>query len=698
MVSITDTDGEQTLDTLLTKSQDHTSILPDEISYLITAFTPSQESSFRSKAYLILSSFCQGVRASSPPSEDPQNDHATQSLTETFAPTVGSRLAEPTEPEVIVGLSFLSALFQVDWQSASAIFQQESILTSIADILDLYPSENVAKEAAHLLSHASGHKACRAAMPSECIQWLQSSLRQTKDMTLRAAAAIAIVKLSRGATTDAADLSGVQRAPPTGADAELVTLMRGLVIDGGSDSIGDAVEGLAYLTVEASVKETLSKDSELLTRLFSLIPSKKQSTSSNDPAFSLLFGIIMIISNICAYQPRLSSEDAQMEKLRRMAKTGAGSGQKLEDVSSDPLEDDEHAKDRGRRMVKYGALNVVTTAIRVTDGRGVRAAASKALLSLTEDKDNRGKILQNGGSKALMIFIRQSLSTASSSGSHRAADALDQVDLEAIQTLAKLAITSSPIQVFGPDEGVIFDAIRPLSILLTHPSSTLLQRFEATMALTNLSSHSAESASRVAKADGLLAKVEFLVLEEHVLTRRAAAELLCNLVAGSEDVFERYTGGDSPSERAKSKLHVLLALSDVDDLPTRLAASGALAVLTASPNACRTLRDLENEQHRVLRTFTQLIDPSVVSVYDGQTGDSVSDPGLVHRGVVCVRNCLFNVDQESRRALAGMDETKELIKALTNALKANTENQLVLRPVVETLKMLIDSGVKVDLA
>lgn len=671
--------------------------LPDELSYIIPAFLPSQLPSSRSKAYLVLSSFCQGVRTSSLTPKDEQDDRATQSLVATFLPIVESYLAEPTEGEVIVGLSFLSALFQVDWQCASTIFQQDSIFTSISDILDLYPSDTVAREAAHLLSQASGHKACRAVLPSDCVQWLHSSLRQTQDKTLRSAAAIAVVKLSRGTSNDASVISEVQKGSPA-VDEDLVTLMKGLVIDGDANSIGDAVEGLAYMSVEPAVKETLSNDPAFLSRLFSLIPSPKKnsSTSPHDPAFALLYGVAIIISNICAYQPRLSNEDTQMEKLRRMAKAGAGSSQKLEDITLDPLEDDECVKRRGRKLVQGGGLAVLTTAIRVTDSRGVRIVASKAFLNLIEDKENRGKILQSGGAKSLSLFIRGSLSSTSSSGSQQIINGLEQAELEAIQALAKLAITASPVQVFGPDEGAICDSIRPFTALLVHPSSTLLQRFEAMMALTNISSHSAEAASRVSKADGLLAKIEFLVLEDHTLVRRAATELICNLVAGSDEVFERYSGGDSATENAKSKLHILLALSDVDDLPTRLAASGTLATLTASPAACRALRDLENERHRVLRTFTQLIDPSDgVSSNEEQADGIRADPGLVHRGVVCVRNCLFNLDERSRRALTEMDEMNHLSKALVKALKDNTENPGVLRPTAEALKLLIDAGMKV---
>ncbi|KAI0046620.1 microfilament motor [Auriscalpium vulgare] len=533
-------------------------------------------------------------------------------------------MADPTEKEALVGLSFLSALFQVDWQSASAIFQQDAVVTYIVDLLDLYPSETVSREAAHLLSQACGHKACRAVIPDDCVKWLEAATRQTRDGPLRASAAVAMVKLSRGGKSDSAEISGIAESKGS-ADDQLVALMKGLIVDGGKETVTEAVEGLAYLSVEPRVKEALAKDAPFLAGLFSLVPTLKGSASSSGavPNHTLLYGILTLISNLCIYRAKLSGEDAQIDKLRRMAKAGAPAP--AGDVP-DVLDDDEHVKQRGRSLVKAGALPVVVTIVRLADSEGVRITAGRALLNFVEDKDNRGKVLQSGGARSLVDIIRKSLPTGTS-------EEANPLTLEAIQALAKLAITASPVHVFGADPGAMYDAIRPFTILLTHSSSTLLQRFEAMMALTNISSHSAEAASRVAKADGLLLKVELLMLEDHTLIRRAATELLCNLLAGSDDVYERYTG-DGTSEGAKSKLHVLVALSDVDDLQTRLAASGALATLTSSPHACRSLYDLEIERHRVMRIFIQLIDPSALDAEDDEPS-AASDPGLVHRGIVC---------------------------------------------------------------
>jgi hypothetical protein len=653
--------------------------LPADFLYLVTSFVPNNDLETRSKAYLVLTSYCQGVRGSTGQAGDTEQDIGTQALVRIFTPIVQSRIAETQETDILAGLSFLTALFQVDWQTASNIYQKEAVITSINDILDLYPSGPVSREAARLLSQAYGHKVCRTSLTTEVNQWLEAAARQKKDVQLRAAAAVAIVKLSRGVDADA--LAESVETPPRGTRMDLVELLKEILSDGSQDSSTDVVEGLAYMSVDPSVKEKLSKDLGFLKKLFSFVPIRRKAptTSSDAPSHSLIYGILSIIYNLSVYPLPLSAEQEQIMKLRRMTKPTATSSRGLE---NDVLEDEEHVRERGRNLVKSGALNVPVSATRLTDSQGIRLLSSRVLLNLSVDKENRGKVLQSGGARTLVEIIRKSFSV--SNPSQGVQPEIDISSLEPIQALAKLAITSSPTQVFGPDPGAIYDAIRPFAALLTHEASTLLQRFEAIMALTNISSQSTEAAGRVAKADGLVTKIEFLMLEDHVLIRRAATELTCNLVAGSDSVFERYSDGNA----AKSKLHILVALSDVEDLPTRLAASGALASLTASPNACRSLYELERDHRRIFSIFKTLIDPE-------SDATELPDPGMLHRGVVCIRNFLVNLDPTLRKKLREDTELTNITDGLVTVMKGNVENADILRPTMEALKCLVDLGIAI---
>ncbi|PPQ69788.1 hypothetical protein CVT26_014176 [Gymnopilus dilepis] len=697
---------DEILNQILKKSQTSSDydfkLLPDEIACLTSCFfssttTNESSSSLRSKAYVVLSAFCQGLRNHASKSKgkgkEPE-DVGTKAIVDAFRSPVLNYLGETNDTSLTHGLSFLTALFQVDPPAASAIFSEEGVIENVVDAVDLSPSPLLSQEVAHLLRQACGQKTCRAVITPQMVRWLEFKSRQTSDPVLQSAAAVALIKLSKGAVSDAAAEGGVavagegaQGSSLTGdvRTEELKDRLVDVVVAGQSASSADAVEGLAYLSTDPTVKEDLSKNEAFLKKLFSLVPSQKAAskplTDLNSAA--LIYGVILIIYNLTSFKPRLTEEQKQVEKLKRMTKAGKGLSDAEE--SSSILDDDDHVKVRIKRLIAAGVLPVFPAAIAATESVGVKANVGRCLLSIVEEKENRGKVLQAGGAKVLQTIIKQAFS---SQPADKEAN-ISAADLEAIQALAKLAITSSPVQVFGPNVGALYDAIRPFSTLLQHSSSNLLQRFEAIMALTNLASHSPDVASRIAKVDGLMNKVELLLLEDNTLIRRASVELICNLIAGSDEAFERYSGETANSA---SKLHVLLALSDEDDVPTRLAASGALATVTAAPSACSALIALQFEKHRFLTLMTQLIDPSAVK-REGEEEPLQTNPGLVHRGVVCVGNVFKSIkDAEVREKIAKEAAECGLAKALVQLVqgKGLVKDPAIVQLGMEALKALMD--------
>ena len=658
-------------------SSENNRILPDEITHLTSAFlsTRSDSITVRPKAYLILSAFCQGVRGK-------ESDAATKIITETFGQATLQYLGETDETSLLTGISFLTALFQVDSQSACSIFAEDGLVENLMDSIDLSPSDILSQNFAHLLGQACGHKSCRAIMSPQIVRWLEFKSGQTGDPLLRGAATVALIKMSKGAASDGPE-NGTPEVHIERSDG-LAAMMADIVKSEQISSVVDAIEGLGYLSMEPIVRELLSKDKVFLKKLFAIVPFQKSSspTVSNDPNPTLIYGVLVIVCNLVAYRPRLSEEQKQMEILKRMTNTGKGLAAASETIST--LENDDHVKARIHSVMEAGVLSVFSAAVSSTASLGVMVNIGKSLLSIVEERANRGQVLQAGGAKVLQIIIRKGLATAGGT-SNDGASHLDALDLEPIQALAKLAITSSPVQVFGPNVGAMYDAIRPLHTLLQHPSSNLLQRFEALMALTNLASHSADMSSRISSAEGLLNKVELLLLEEHALVRRASMELICNLIAGSNATFERYSG-ESPN--STSKIHVLLALSDVDDLPTRLAASGALATLTSTPSVCRALIALQLERHRFLPIMTQLIDPSAAP--DLQDQSLETHPGLIHRGIVCILN-VFNSINDDRTRETITKEAKEagLSEALFQLMKRDDiAQETILQQAAEALTLL----------
>lgn len=634
--------------------------LPDELVYLVASFLPSEPADSRSKAFLILSSYCQGVRSTE---KDPSD--GTAKLQRTFSRLIVPRIGDTDEQILLSGVTFITALFEVDSAPATGLFQEDGVAQVILDSVDIAPSPDLALSVALLLSQACAHKSCRAVLPAEAIIWLEEQSRQSKSSSLHVAASVALLKLARGSSDDAAATATEAQSPVTLQEEKLALSMVDIVLSSTNGaSLGESIEALAYLSTNPDVKELLSKREPFLRKLFALAPRRK---SVSPAASTLYYGLLVIATNMCAYKPKLSEEQSHIDKIRRMAKPSKDA----QDPGS-PLQTDEAVRSRCRRLVAAGVLDIFPAAATDTTSDGIKVITSKALLSIVEDTANRGKVLQSGGARALVSIIRHSIPPS---------NALTQViPLESIQALAKLSITASPVQVFGPNEAVMYDAIRPFSLMVQHSSANLLQRFEAVMALTNLSSHSPEVASRVASADGLMNRVELLLLEEHDLVRRASMELICNLIAGSDTVFRRYSAQDGPGS---SKIQILLAMSDVEDLQTRLAASGALATVTSVPEACQEVLAMQKERHHALEIIAQLIDASL------DDNQSLGDPGLVHRGVVIVRNLCSLQEKVDLDVIREEGKVAGLIEALAKLVKAKAVDQSVLVPAIESLTLLL---------
>ncbi|KAI6136384.1 ARM repeat-containing protein [Pisolithus sp. B1] len=655
---------EESLDALLDRARCSQSPLPQQLSSLVTAFVPSHPPPLHTKAYLVLSTLCQNVR-SSVSEKSRQEEASTQSLAHIFQPLIASRLSESKDSDIITGVSFLYALFQVDRQSASYIFQDDGFVDLLSTLI-VSPSTPLSLAVARLFAQASGHKTCRMVFPTEAVTWLRSQACQADDHAVRAAGILALIKLSRGMTSDS---SSLVKTPSLGnverQDEELAAQLIEMIA-GDTDTrafVNDAVEGLTYLSVTPSVKQSLA-DTTVLKTLFTLVRKRTKSASK---------------------------EEQQVAKLHRLAQGEKQSNSKGDEELSHPLNADIHVQTRCRTAIDSGVLDVLAVAA-VAESAASRELVGRIYLSLVEDKRNRGRVLQ-GGVKNLSRTIKSYPSSS-----------LDQLPSEAlvpIQALAKLAITSSPIQVFGPNEGNTMDAVRPFSQLVLHPSASALQQFEAMMALTNLASHSPACASKVASFPNLLNRVELLLLDDHTLVRRASSELICNLIAGSDEVFARYGGKEGSGQFRTSKIQLLVAMSDVEDLPTRLAASGALAMLTSTPGACCAVFELQRERHRAFSVISRLIDPSV-HIGDAEGESEVTpvkgDPGLVHRGVVCFRNILSTEKSLPRTELIEEVERAGLFTVFSKLLNGNlgSYDSTILQSAAEVAKKLAEFSTHSD--
>lgn len=478
------------------------------------------------------------------------------------------------------------------------------------------------------------------------------------------------------------------------------------------------LESLSYLSSSSSAfKDLIANDAPFLQALCRLpsslgqqkgrravFPSRGQSASGPSSSYQLdsamgangvtpadssaQYALSTIILNLVAYPPVLSGEEKQMEKLRAMA--SAKQQQQQGGQASAGQEEKESTSKVDARVIKAidaGVVDMlVSIALSGVDSTGaaglnastaVRDAISTVFLHLTvrQDKQQRGRIAQAGGTKALVALssdvlarLRQQAQPTPAANTSQASSSKQTTlspPLSALQSLARLCITTSPALLFGGSDtssssmAAVTSTLLPFfCTLYLDASSDALQRFEALLALTNLASLSPQAARAVAtgkvaaasakKGGETTGKVgedqrpttildgleDSIFLSSNDMIRRAAVELLCNLVQ-DDLAFARWSGeeeeeeaqkkkakgpnqevdkNDAAASRAQHRLHLLVALcapaagGAETSLPTRMAASGALASLCSSPVACSHVLAL---RARTVNIIARLVRPGV---------------------------------------------------------------------------------------
>ncbi|KAJ9476189.1 UNC45-central domain-containing protein [Pseudozyma hubeiensis] len=344
---------------------------------------------------------------------------------------------------------------------------------------------------------------------------------------------------------------------------------------------------------------------------------------------ALQLGLVTILSNVTAYPPVLTAEEKQARRLRKFANAQGDKQGGSQEQQDEELETAARVEQRctavfeAKAIETLGAIAVTgsppssskvstedtkdVASWKVNPSKSVRRACGAALLALLTKQDRimRGKAVQQGALKAVLALsapILHALQTTQSKSAGmfaRASEAsataeVNAEDLAPLQALAKLLISLNPSLLFPSSDGLVSVASVTCSLLLC-PSASRLQRFEALLALTNLASLSPEVCMRIAQfslehaeketgegqdasqtfsTTSVLAQAcEQLLMEDHVMVRRAWIELLVNLLQ-VEAVFGYFVAVDRPSatksapepqDRLCLRLRMLLGLSEADE-------------------------------------------------------------------------------------------------------------------------------------
>uniref|UniRef100_A0A8C7FAJ3 Unc-45 myosin chaperone B n=1 Tax=Oncorhynchus kisutch TaxID=8019 RepID=A0A8C7FAJ3_ONCKI len=329
-----------------------------------------------------------------------------------------------------------------------------------------------------------------------------------------------------------------------------------------------AIEGLAYLTQDADVKDDFVEVKPAMKAMFELATSKDK---------TILYAVACTLVN-CTNSYEKKEIMPELVQLAKFSKQHV------------PEQHHKDKKDfiqkRVKRMLKGGVISALTVMVKadnllLTDQ--TKEMLARVFLALADDAKDRGTIC------ALIPLALE----GSAIGKIRASHAL-----------AKIAAVSNP-EIAFPGER-IYEVVRPLVSLL-HPERDGVQNYEALLSLTNL-------AVKILK-EKALPEIEKYMFEDHDHIRQAATECMCNLVTCKE-VQDRYL------EDGNDRLKLLVLMCAEDDEKLQRAAAGALAMLTAAQKKlCTkmtlvTLQWMEFLQRLILHDQPQIQHRGLVIVYN----------------------------------------------------------------------------------
>ncbi|CAF3540047.1 unnamed protein product [Adineta steineri] len=307
-----------------------------------------------------------------------------------------------------------------------------------------------------------------------------------------------------------------------------------------------SADGLAYLSLDADVKEELADNLPALKALFNLCQSQDA---------HVLYSLTTIFVNLTnTYDIR--KPDKEMVELATYAKQHI--------PKEHPKDEKTFFDERRKKLVEAGIIPILVQLCK-HKSENCREQIARIFLGLCENEKYRGPIVAGGGAKALLPLTFEGTAIGMTKAS---------------QALAKICITTNP-EIAFPGQRML-ELVRPI-IKLLKIEHTALENFEALLALTNLASIGENVRKRILKEDGF-SNIEQYMFEEHPMLKRAATECMCNLVV-QEEVMKYFTG-----ENDRIKLLVLLC-GDEDELLIK-AALGTLAVLSSLQADIEYIKDL----------------------------------------------------------------------------------------------------------
>ncbi|KAM6239351.1 protein unc-45 homolog B [Spheniscus humboldti] len=454
--------------------------------------------------------------------------------------------------------------------------------------------------AVEALIHASTKLSRATFIISNGVTLLKEIYKKTKNEKIKIRALVGLCKLGSAGGTD----YGLRQFAE-GSTEKLAKQCRKWLCNTSIDARTRkwAVEGLAYLTLDADVKDDFVEDEPALQAMFELAKTSDK---------TILYSVASVLVN-CTNSYDTKELVPELVQLAKFSKQHV--------PEEHPKDKKDFVVKRVKRLLKASVVSALACMVKVdsailTDQS--KELIARVFLALCEDPKDRGTIVAQGGGKALIPLAVEGTEVGKIKASH---------------ALAKIAAISNPDMAF-PGERV-YEVVRPLVSLLNTERDGL-QNYEALLGLTNFSGRSDKLRMKIVK-ERALPDIENYMFENHDQLRQAAAECMCNLVVNKE-VQERFVADGN------DRLKLVVLLCGEDDEKVQVAAAGALAMLTAAQKKlCSKMTEVTTQWLEILQRLC---------LHDNME--------VQHRGLVIAFN-LFSADKELAKKLV---ET-ELLEILT---------------------------------
>ena len=445
----------------------------------------------------------------------------------------------------VCGLTALAALIQGVPDVGNSVFGEESVLKKALGMAETEEEVACQMVVAEVLALAASDKTRCHSIIREGLPLLKE-LYKAEDDRVKVRALVGLCKLG--------SVGGGNVNANTFAEGSTVKLekacRRFLVETERGDVLRKwAAEGMAFLTLDALVKEALMEDRPALRVLLEMAGTRDH---------SLQFGVSTILVNLSNSYEK-PERNCELEELGRFA------GENI--PKEHELDGEEFVKKRVEVLLEVQVV-VALLELAGNESKTVHEQVARVFLALTNEVGNRGAVIQQGGGKILLTL---------------AGNNTEKGKLIAAQALAKLGITCDPRLAFPGQRSL--EVVRPLVSLLKADHG--LMQFEGLLALTNLASVSDDIRRRILKEGGV-GLMESLMFEDHQLIRRAATEALCNMIC-LEEVAARFKRSDDVE---RVKLWTLFAGEEDEKLA--VAASGGLCILSRDPAICQQILEVKS--------------------------------------------------------------------------------------------------------